>query len=71
VAELPYQPVKCRQAYRLVIVRKNLSVEKGEQRLFDDIRYFFYITNDRTSAAEAIVPQANGRCNPGAPGSSS
>jgi len=22
---------------------KNLSVEKGEQVLFDDIRYFFYI----------------------------
>jgi hypothetical protein len=26
--------------------------------LFDDIRYFFYLTNDRTSAAEAIVPAA-------------
>jgi hypothetical protein len=63
VAELNYQPVKCRKPYRLVVVRKNLSVEKGEQRLFDDIRYFFYITNDRTSAAGAIVPAANGRCN--------
>jgi hypothetical protein len=63
VAEIDYRPVKCRKAYRLVIVRKNLSVEKGEQRLFDDIRYFFYLTNDRTSAAEAIVPAANGRCN--------
>ena len=28
------------------MVRENLSVEKGEQVLFDDIRYFFYITND-------------------------
>jgi len=63
VAEIDYRPVKCRKTYRLVIVRKNLSVEKGEQRLFDDIRYFFYLTNDRTSAPEALVPAANGRCN--------
>ena len=63
VAELDYRPVKCRQAYRLVIVRKNLSVQKGEQRLFDDVRYFFYLTNDRISPAAAIVPAANGRCN--------
>ena len=26
---------------------------QGRQRLFDEIRYFFYITNDRTSAAAA------------------
>ena len=36
---------------------------KGEHLLFDDLRYFFYITNDRTTAAEQIVPTANGRCN--------
>jgi hypothetical protein len=63
VAEMDYRPGKCRQAYRLVIVRKNLSVEKGHERLFDDIRYFFYLTNDRVSPAAAIVPAANGRCN--------
>jgi hypothetical protein len=63
VAQIDYRPVKCNKAYRLVIVRKNLSVAKGEQRLFDDIRYFFYNTNDRTSAPEQIVPAANGRCN--------
>jgi hypothetical protein len=63
VAAFAYRPTKCRRPYRVVVVRKNLSVEKGEQRLFDDVRYFFYITNDRTTAAEAIVPAANGRCN--------
>jgi hypothetical protein len=26
------------------VVRKNLAVEKGEQRLFDDYRYFLYLT---------------------------
>ena len=34
VAEFKYRPVACRKSYRLVVVRKNLAVEKGEQRLF-------------------------------------
>jgi len=42
--------------------RKNLSVEKGERRLFDEIVYFFYITNDRESSPEEIVFEANERC---------
>jgi hypothetical protein len=46
VAEWDYRPAKCRNTYRLVVVRKNLSVEKGEKVLFDDVRYFFYLTND-------------------------
>ena len=45
-----------------MVVRKNLSVERGECRLFDDIRYFFYITNDRRRSAPEIVALANGRC---------
>ncbi len=61
VAEIEYQPVKCRQKYRVVIVRKNISVKKGEKALFDEIRYFFYITNRRDKAAK-IVGLANGRC---------
>ena len=39
---------RAEKSYRVVVVRKNLAVEKGEQVLFDDVRYFFYITNDRT-----------------------
>jgi hypothetical protein len=62
VAEFPYQPGKCGKAYRMVVVRKNLSVEKGEQVLFDDIRYFFYITNDRQMSAAEVVLFANDRC---------
>jgi len=61
VAEIEYQPLKCRQKYRVVIVRKNISVQKGEQALFDEIRYLFYITNRRDKAAK-IVGLANGRC---------
>ena len=63
VAEFDYRPTKCRKTYRIVVLRKNLSVERGEQVLFDDIRYFFYITNDRTSSTAQIVWQANQRCN--------
>ncbi len=46
----------------MVVVRKNLTVEKGECRLFDDVRYFFYISNDWASEAEEIVFAANDRC---------
>ena len=62
VAEFDYQPGKCQKVYRMVVVRKNLSVEKGEQVLFDDIRYFFYLTNDTSLSAADIVFFANQRC---------
>ena len=63
VAEFDYKPVACKKTYRMVVLRKNLSVEKGEQVLFDEIRYFFYITNDRRKTAEQVVFFANDRCN--------
>jgi len=63
VAEFPYQPTACQRAYRVVVLRKNLSVEKGERMLFDDVRYFFYITNWTDRTAEEIVFFANDRCN--------
>lgn len=63
VAEIEYRPAKCKKSFRLVIVRKNISVQKGEDVLFDEIRYFFYITNRRQDPAEKIVGLANGRCN--------
>jgi hypothetical protein len=62
VAEFVYRPGACNQEYRIVALRKNLSVARGEQTLFDDVRYFFYITN-RQDAAPEIVLLANQRCN--------
>jgi Transposase DDE domain group 1 len=59
VAEMPYRPVACKNTYRLIVVRKNLSIEKGDLRLFDDYIYFFYLTNDWTSTPAAIVFEAN------------
>ena len=63
VAEFEYSPTACKKKYRMVVLRKNRSIEKGEQRLFDDIVYFFYITNKRDIAAEEIVWESNDRCN--------
>jgi hypothetical protein len=62
VAEFPYRPILCRTTYRMVVVRKNISVEKGEKVLFDDERYFFYITNERKWSVPRIVFSANDRC---------
>ena len=63
VAEFAYRPTKCRKAFRTVVLKKNLAVEKGQARLFDDYRYFFYLTNDGKATAAEIVRAANGRCN--------
>jgi Transposase DDE domain group 1 len=62
VAEFNYQPIKCGRSYRLVVVRKNISVQKGEMVLLEDIKYFFYITNHSAYCAEQIVALANQRC---------
>jgi len=62
VAEFDYQPTLCKKLYRMVVLRKNISVEKGEEILFDEIRYFFYITNDRQMSNAEIVFDANKRC---------
>jgi hypothetical protein len=63
IAEFEYRPVShCKKAYRVVVVRKNISVEKGELNLGDEIRYFFYITNRRDLSAAEVVALANGRC---------
>jgi hypothetical protein len=63
VAEMEYQPRKCGRTYRLIVVRKNISVQRGERVLFDEVRYFFYITNRRDYQAAEVVSLAHGRCN--------
>ena len=63
VAQFDYSPARCKKTYRMVVVRKNITKEKGDERLFDEIRYFFYITNDRQRSATRIVFGCNDRCN--------
>ena len=47
VAEFDYQPDRLPEKLSVVVVRKRLGIEQGQRRLFEEYRYFFYITNDR------------------------
>lgn len=62
VAEFNYRPTACTQTYRMIVVRKNISKEKGDIHLYDEIRYFFYLTNDWLADADELVFSANDRC---------
>jgi hypothetical protein len=62
IAEFDYRPVACQRSYRMIVLRKRLAIDKGQMRLFEEYRYFFYITNDRTMSAEEVVFSANDRC---------
>jgi hypothetical protein len=62
IAEFDYRPTACDRDYRVVVLRKQLATEKGQMRLFEEYRYFFYITNDRDMSADQVVFMANGRC---------
>jgi hypothetical protein len=63
-AEFDYQPTKCSRAYRVVVLRKQIDVDQGQRRLFEEVRYFFYITNSPRSglAARQVIAGANQRC---------
>ena len=64
VTDITYHPHLCGQKYRLVILRKNLSVQKGEQVLFEEFQYFFYLSNRWDLSVAEIIGLANGRCDP-------
>jgi len=61
-SEFDYQPTNCKRAYRMVVVRKRLNVMQGQDLLFPEVRYFFYITNRRDIPAREVVRLANTRC---------
>src|SRR5690606_1845441 len=58
VAEFRYRPTACANSYRMIVVRKNISKEKGERHLIDEVRYFFYISNDEEATRAEIVFEA-------------
>ena len=64
-AEFEYRPGKCKRSYRMVVVRKEIDVTRGQQLLFSKDKYFFYITNESTDEAPArdVISGANRRCN--------
>jgi Transposase DDE domain group 1 len=57
VAEFTYRPGKCARDYRVVALRKNISHIRSDNVLFDEIRYFFYVTtySSTTHTAEQII----------------
>jgi hypothetical protein len=63
VVEFSYRPGNCQRDYRVIALRKNISVERGENVLFNEYRYFFYITNDPDMTADEVINQARQRCN--------
>jgi hypothetical protein len=63
VVEFSYRPRSCKADYRVVALRKNISVERGENVLFQEYRYFFYITNEAAMTADEVIDQARQRCN--------
>jgi Transposase DDE domain group 1 len=62
IAEFDYRPGACKKSYRMIVVRKRLGIDRGQMRLFEEYRYFFYITNDREMSAADVVFSANDRC---------
>jgi hypothetical protein len=63
VAEFSYRPTKCKRSYRMIVLRKILSVEEGQMRLWGEVRYFFYITNRSDLSTAEVVWFYDERCN--------
>ena len=63
VAEFDYQPTACQSTYRMVALKKTITVERGQKLLYPTVRYFFYITNRRDLTVAEVVASANDRCN--------
>jgi hypothetical protein len=62
VAEIRYRPAKCDRDYRLIITRKTIDVQSAQEKLWEEYRYFFHITNDSETSAGQLVLDANQRC---------
>jgi len=63
LAEFEHKPSRAKKTYRIIVLRKNLIEERGQQFICDSVRYFFYVTNDWTMTKEEVVAEANQRCN--------
>lgn len=63
--EFTYRPKKCRRDYRVVVLRKTISVMQGQALLIPEVRYHFYITNVPRSGltARQVIRESNDRCN--------
>lgn len=64
VAEIAYTPGRAKGVYRLIILRKQIGVSKGQLTLEPETRYFFYITNVPAThlSPSKVVHESNARC---------
>jgi hypothetical protein len=63
IAEFNYRPGACRQEYLVVVLRKHLVHEKKGVQVGEEVRYYFYITNEWVWERPAVVAFANDRGN--------
>lgn len=61
IAQFDYRPGACKVPFRIVVLRKIITHERGQKFLLAEHRYLFYITNTDV-AAERVVELANERC---------
>lgn len=62
IAEFDYRPSACKVPFRIVVLRKIITHERGQKLLHAEHRYLFYITNT-AHPTERVVELANERCN--------
>jgi hypothetical protein len=62
--EITHRPRKCKRDYRLIVVRKTITVTEGQLELENEERYFGYITNvpSKRLSARDVVAESNARC---------
>jgi hypothetical protein len=62
LAEFTHKPSKAKGTYRVIVLRKTILEEKGQQCIGQIHRYFFYVTNDWTMTPAQVVRESNDRC---------
>jgi len=62
-AEFEHRPAKAKRSYRIVVLRKLILEERGQQILDLNYRYFFFVTNHRKLPQKQVIAESNGRCN--------
>jgi hypothetical protein len=62
VASFSYRPVQCTKSYRIVALKKHLRLTKAGQVIGQEIRYFFYITNDWAKSDDSLIAFIRQRC---------
>lgn len=62
VGEFQHKPSRAKGTYRIIVLKKHILEERGQQCIDNVVRYFFYITNDYEMTKEQVVFETNGRC---------